>query len=248
MNKLTNKLLSLSAMLLLFMAFAASSALAQNFAKPGGSDGTGAGAGDCDMFAAPCNLATAVRSALLADGGTTVTAIVPNIGGTVTFQEDLDPIGMAEITGPVTFDATLDGISFGIDGIIAVEGDIEIDGLAALTILINVEVRLVGQPGRLILNDGATVDGDGFIAFTATGGDHLLLLGEPLVDCSTPGVGPNKAFIENARVDKSNGDVRVDDECGNDDPSLLTFTNRLQVDAGTFDGGDNNFNITSLNV
>ena len=83
MNKLTNKLLSLSAMLLLFMAFSASSALAQNYAKPNGTDIAVPAAGDCDVFAAPCNLATAVREALTAGGGTTVTAILPNDGGTV---------------------------------------------------------------------------------------------------------------------------------------------------------------------
>ncbi|MCH8962868.1 MAG: hypothetical protein IH820_16550, partial [Bacteroidetes bacterium] len=244
MNKLTTKLLSLSAVMLLFMAFSASSALAQNYAKPNGKNIV-APAADCDDFADPCNLATAVREAI-GEGGTTVTAILPNDGGTLIFQEDLD--GTAKITATVTFDATLTDGGSGVDGFIAVDGDIEIDGAATLTILQNVEVRLVGQPSRLILNDGATIDGDGFFAFTATGGDHLILLGDPFVTCSSPGVSPNVAFIENTRVDKTNGDVRVDDECSNDGPSLLTFTNRLQVDAGTLDGGDNNFNVTSVDA
>ena len=157
MNKLTTKLLSLSATLLLFMAFAASSASAQNYAKPNGLNSGAPAAGFCDTFATPCNLATAVREALTG-GGTTVTAVLPNDGGTVTFQEDLDPdniTGSAEITGPITLDATLTDGGSGIDGIIAVEGDIEIDSGATLTILENIELELVGQPGRLRLNDTA---------------------------------------------------------------------------------------------
>ena len=249
MNKLTTKTLSLGAVLLLFMAFSASSALAQNYASPNGKSIAAPVAGDCDTFADPCDLATAVREAIVDGPGSKVHGILPNSGATLTFQEDLS--GTAEITSDMEFDVSLtDPPAPGFPGtlnppgIIAVEGDIVIDGAATLTIASNVELRLVGQPGRLEMHDGATIDGPGKIAFTATGGDHLILLGETTVDCSSPAT-PNKAFIENARVEKTNGDVKVNDECGNDEPSDLFITNWLGVDSGELVMNDNNIHFTA---
>ena len=181
MNGPTRILSCLGVVLLIAAGLSASTAWAQNYAQPNGKDSVAPAAGFCDVFADPCNLATAVREAL-AGGGTTVTVILPNVGGTVVFQEDLD--GTDEITGPVTFDATLTAGGSGVDGFIAVDGDLEIDGAATLTILQNVEVQLVGQPSRLILNDGATIDGDGFFAFPGIGAPHLIHLGDPFTDCS----------------------------------------------------------------
>ena len=244
MSKLTTSLLRLSAVLFLFMGLTAGTAWAQNYASPNGkSDATPADT-FCDDHTDPCDLATAVIDAQ--DGGAsgaTVFVVLPTLGATVTFQEDLS--GLAEIVAPsVTFDAYSDDTPSPAL-IIAVEGDIKVESGATLTIPGNIELRLVGQGARLILNHGARIAGDGVMAFTDTGGDHLILLGDPSLDCSDGPLETKQASINNLRVGKTNGVVQVKDECGTDDPSALFITNRLQVDAGTLDMNDNNLHITA---
>ena len=235
MNKLTTQLLSLSAVLLLFMGFTAGEALAQAYATPSGKAYV---LDDC-TFADPCDLAGAVEDATDGSGSTEVRVLLPNTGATVTFQEDLE--GAAEIDMSMSITTELAaGSAPDINGFIAVEGDITIDTGATLTIAENVELRLVGQPGRLEMHDLSEIDGDGFVAFTATGGDHTIILGEPTAfDCLTA-TPPNRADIRNLRVEKTNGDVKVIDECPSDDESFLFINNRLDVDAGELDMNDNN--------
>ena len=202
--------------------------------------------GDCDDPSDSCSLADAVRDAT--DGGAsgnTVFVRLPVTGGIVTIEEDL--IGAAEIDADVTLDTYLDdgGPTTGVQGFVAIEGDVLIDTGIVLTLVGNVELRLSGHPGRLELHDTAVIDGDGFIAFPFSGGEYVILLGDATIDCLTA-TPPNTAFINNMRVDVPIGEISIVDECFADGESDLFITNRLQVDVGTLEMGDNNLHITSL--
>ena len=73
-------------------------------------------------------------------------------GATVTHEENL--IGAAKIDADVTLDTYLDdgGPTTGVQGFVAIEGDVVIDTGIVLTLVGNVELRLFGQPGQLELH------------------------------------------------------------------------------------------------
>ncbi len=194
-------------------------------------NGTGSGDNPVD----PSNLGIAVVAA--ADGDT-IFIRLSNAGAIVTFQDDL--VGVQGINDDITFDTYIgNGANRGIEGIVAIDGDVTIEANTTLTLAGNLELRLVGQPGQLELRDGAEINGDGVLACTATGGDHLILLGNP--NAALPFTGT----LRNLRIDKIGGTVTVSDQNPSDEPSDLLITNRLQVDAGVLDMNDNNLHITS---
>ena len=147
------------------------------------------------------------------------------------------------VPGEVTFtriirqnDNELDNLSCtmvipggGQDGIIAVDGDIEIDGDATLTILPLLEVRPVGDSSRVILHDGARIGGDGVLGFVNED-TVTILLGDPFVTTSD---GPVTGFINNMRIDSSTVVNVIDQGEPNDEhQSTLVITNRLDVEDG----------------
>ncbi|MFV1980994.1 MAG: hypothetical protein ACC655_07570, partial [Rhodothermia bacterium] len=133
-----------------------------------------------DVFLEATTVGGLVIEALRADRGS-VTQITPDtarveIGTlsneTVGFEVDLRASGAV---GPATLQIRLglagssdfiDSCEITIFAAIEVEGDIMVDGGATLTIQEFVELRLVGDAVRLILIDGAEIDGDGVVAFT----------------------------------------------------------------------------------
>lgn len=204
--------------------------MADWFASP---NGTGSG----DDPADPSNLSTAVEAAAAGD---TIFILLPNVGGTPIFQEDL--VGNSEINDDITFDTytRVNNIG-GIEGIVAIDGDVTIEANTTLTLADNLELRLVGQPGTLELRDGAEINGDGVLACTATGGDHIIRLGSP--NASPPFT--TTGSIRNLRIDKPNGDVNVIDPNPSNGGSNLHITNRLQVDGGELRMNNNNLHITA---
>ena len=115
MNKLTTQLLRLGAVMLLFIAFTAGNAWAQNgpnYASPTGKDYVADG--DCSDATDPCTLAGAVTDAT--DGGGNanpedVVALLPQSGGTVNFSgPDSDLVGSARVNEDIIIDTyTLPG-------------------------------------------------------------------------------------------------------------------------------------------
>lgn len=197
------------------------------------------GTGSPDDPANPSNLGAAVAAA--ADGDT-IFCRLSNTGVAVVFQENLERA--QAINDDITLDTYVgDGAVRSIPGLVAIEGNIVIAAGTTLTLAGNLELQLVGEPARFELGDGAEVNGDGVLAFTATGGNHTILLGNPN---ARPPFTPHTATIRNLRIDKPNGDVDVIDSSPTDTQhSNLHITNRLQVDAGFLNLHDNHLHITA---
>ena len=62
--------------------------------------------------------------------------------------------------------------------VIAIEGDIVISSGSTLTIAADVELHLVTPDAVLTLEDGAQIDGEGFVVFPP-GGANQIVLGDP---------------------------------------------------------------------
>jgi len=129
----------------------------------------------------------------------------------------------------------------GAEGITTIEGDIEIEGNAELEILPLVEVRLVGDSPRVILNDGARIIGDGVLGFV-NADTVTIFLGDPFVTTSD---GPVIGFINNMRIDSATVVNVIDQGEPNDQhKSTLVITNRLDVEDGQLILNDNILSIT----
>ena len=241
MNKLTTSLLRLGALLFLVIGFTGTAWAQTFYAAPSGT-----GLAPCTDPLDPCNLALAAEQARLSAADATILVRLSNTGATSTFQEDLVGNSRLAAGGIVTFTFdtyTLPGPVTGVQGIVAVNGDIIIGVDDILAIAENLTLNLGGQPGRLEFRGNSSVVGPGMLLFGAAAGSHRIQLGDPALDCSTAPP-PQSAFIENMTVDKPGGLVEVFDGCPTDDESDLFITNYLNVDAGSLDMNDNNLWIT----
>ncbi|HMB91954.1 MAG TPA: hypothetical protein VKP65_13960, partial [Rhodothermales bacterium] len=237
MNRFTKTLLHLAA-LLLFIGVTANTASAQPYyAAP---DGVGV---TCDDPTDPCDLPDAVTVANANAGPDTIFLEINNNGAPAHF--DLDAT-VVTITEDVTFDIYIDNgtpaPNITAVGTARIEGNIEVAAGVIVTITEDTIIELIGQPGSLSLEDGVAFEGDGLLAFTNTNANYEINLGGPAV-CDG---GTESVFFENVLVDTPGGAVSVTDECTTDNNfSMVTITNNLTVDSGTFDLDDNFLTVVS---
>ena len=131
-------------------------------------------------------------------------------------------------------------IAFAQVATIEVEGDIVVATGATLTIQATVELHMISPGAVLQLNDGARIDGDGFLVFPP-GGANRIVLGDP---AAAPPFASNTAFVRNLRIDGDGVAVTVLDQSAADSVvSHLIIDNILDVDSGSLDMDDNSLSI-----